>query len=175
MRSLSSTTTPAWRGSARAAPRRRMAAPASTWTPCSPACGSRWPSAGGSNGLNASPPPPTSRTGPARSSPPTVRVGGACGKWWKFVPGVLPMARVLAGRGLPSSARLPLPFPGLAAFGDAHGVWGDASGTVARLLKHELLRRRHTGARVATDPPTPEASSPCLYPPHSLRASLPNC
>ena len=44
------------------------------------------------------------------------------------------MARFLAGRGSRSSARLRLPFAGLAAFGDAHGVWGDASGTVARLL-----------------------------------------
>ena len=56
------------------------------------------------------------------------------------------------------------PFPGLAAFGDAHGVWGDASGTVGRLLEQELLLSRHTGARVAADPPTPEASYPCLYP-----------
>ena len=85
---------------------------------------------------------------------------------------MLLMARVLEGRGLRSSARLPLPFPGLAAFGDAHGVWGDASGTVARLLNMSCydVATLGRGSRLIR----PEANSPCLYPPHSLRASLPN-
>ena len=82
------------------------------------------------------------------------------------------MARGLAGRGLPSSARLHSPSLGLlrlvmhTAFGvmrvaPSLGCSNMSCYDVATLGRGFLLI-------------CPEASSPCLYPPHSLRASLPN-
>ena len=155
-RSPSWTTTSAWRGSP-------AAAPVLTSTPCSPACGSRWRFVGASSGFSASPPPPTSRTSPAGASPPTVCVVGACGNCRLSSTGGRRMVRALAGPSL-----------GLQRLGDAHSVWGDASGTVGcSNMSCYNVATLGRGSRLICPRLRRVLLAHTL--PHLLRASLPKC